>query len=138
MIDVQAHVEAFAAAMAAAGVRLYDSGAGQKFDGSYETPVFPYAVAYFDAGLRSGVSVGNLQDERAEIDAEIYYVAKNPRSCRAIRSKGQSLIGAELAVDGRVVTVRSVFSDRVKPNQEDPRQALFEGRDGVTVDSLKA
>jgi len=138
MIDVHAHADAFMAALVARGVRVYDSGAGNKPDGSYETPVAPYAVVFTDAGIRSSVSVADGQDERAEFDVDVYSVGTSPRSARSVRSKVLDVVGAELAVAGRVVRVRSVFSDQIKPDRDDPRTALYEGRDGLTVDSLKA
>ena len=141
MIDVHAHADALMAALAArlgSGVRVYDSGAGNKIDGGYETPVAPYAVVFTDAGVRSSVSVADGLDERAEFDVDVYSVGTSPRSARSVRSKVLDVVGAELTVAGRVVRVRSVFSDQIKPDNDDPRKALYEGRDGLTVDSLKA
>jgi len=138
MIDVHAHADALMAALVARGVRVYDSGAGNKLDGGYETPVTPYAVVFTDAGVRSSLSVADGQDERAEFDVDVYSVGSSPRSARSVRSKVLDVVGAELAVTGRVVRVRSVFSDQIKPDNDDPRKALYEGRDGLTVDSLKA
>lgn len=138
MIDVHAHADAFINALAARGVRVYDSGAGTKLDGSFETPVPPYAVVYIDGGLRSAESLGNDQEERSESDAEVWSVGKSPRSARAIRSEVLALVGVELAVPGRLVIVRSVFSDAIKPDRDDPRSALYQGRDGLTVVSLKS
>ena len=138
MIDVNAHVEALVAALAARGVRVYESGAGQKVDGSVEKPVAPYVVLYVDGGVRSSESVAAAMDERAEFDVDAYSVGKSPRSARSVRSDLLALVGAELAVDGRLVRVGSVFSDAIKPDRDDPRAALFEGRDGLTVVSLKA
>lgn len=138
MIDTHAHVAALVAALAARGVRVYESAAGQKIDGSYETPVAPYAVLYTDGGVRSGVSVADGQDEQAEFDVDAYSVGKSPRSARAIQSELLALAGAELTVAGRLVRIRSVFSDAVKADRDDPRSALWQGRDGLTVVSLKA
>jgi hypothetical protein len=138
MIDIHAHVEALVSALEARGVRVYESGAGQKIDGTFETPVEPYAVLYSDGGIRSGESVADEQDEHAELDVDAYSVGTSPRSARAVQSDLLALVGEELTVAGRLVHIRSVFSDAVKPDRDDPRKALWQGRDGLTVVSLKA
>jgi len=138
MIDVHAHAEALLEALAARGLRVYDSGAGNKLDGSYETPVLPYCVVYIDGGLRSALSLVDDHEEQADFDAEIWSVGKSPRSARAVRSDVLALVGQVLTVGGRKARIDSVFSDPVKPDRDDPRTALFQGRDGVTVVSLQA
>jgi len=138
MIDVHAHAEALLAALAARGLRVYDSGAGNKLDGKYETPVAPYCVVYVDGGARSFESLAADSEEHAEFDAEIWSVGTSPRSARAVRSDVLAIVGTELTVDGRGAVVRSVFSDPIRPDRDDPRNALYQGRDGLTVVSLRS
>jgi hypothetical protein len=137
MIDVHAHVEALF--QAASGLRLYDGEAGRRVDGGLEEPVAPYVVVYSDGGVRSGLSLCDGQDESAEFDVEVWSVGTSPRSARAVRSEVlAALVGGDVVVDGRVVQVRSIFSDPLRADRGDPRRVLFEGRDGLTVTSLMA
>lgn len=137
-VDIQPHVEALVTALAARDLRVYESAAGQKIDGTYEAPVAPYVVLYFDGGLRSGLSLVDDHEESSEHDVEAWSVGKSPRSARSVQSDLLALVGAELTVAGRLVKVRHAFSDRVKPDRDDPRTALWQGRDGLTLTSLKA
>jgi len=137
-VDIQPHVEALVAALVARDLRVYESAAGQKVDGDYETPVAPYVVLYFDGGVRSSLSLVDDAEESSEHDVEAWSVGKSPRSARSVQSDLLALVGAELTVAGRLVKVRHAFSDRVKPDRDDPRSALWQGRDGLTLTSLKA
>lgn len=137
-IDIQPHVEALVSALTARKVRVYESAAGQKVDGTYETPVLPYVVLYFDGGIRSSLSLTDEHDESSEHDVEAWSVGKSPRGARSVQSDLLALVGAQLSVPGRLVKVGHAFSDRVKPDRDDPRTALWQGRDGLTLTSLKA
>lgn len=137
MIDVNAHAEALIEALAAATLTVYDSKPGQKVDGTTEQAQLPYVVVYLDGGVRSAESLGDSQEERAELDAELYSVGTDPWSARWARSRVLALAGTVLEVPGRLVRVRSVFSDPVKPDEDNPEETVYQARDGLTLVSLQ-
>ena len=127
---IEDHVSALLTALREKGIAVHDGAVptGAKA---------PYAVLYFDGGTRTPESLSDDHQERAEFDGEVYSVGTTPQQARWVQSRVLSVVGSELPVTGRSTIVRHVFSDRVQRDTDNPAQTLFQGRDGLTLVSLK-
>lgn len=134
---IRLHAEALVAFLAALGVRVYDTEAGLKFDGTRETPAFPYAILTMPSPVRDTERMVQAR-ERHEFDVTIGYHGLSPASARWVAERVSSLAGASLTITGWKATVESVFSTPLRADRDDPEQTVYSGADGFTVTSYPA
>jgi len=127
---IEDHVTALLTALRGKGITVHD---GQVPTGSQA----PYAVLYMDGGARTPLSLSDDHSESAEFDGEVYSVGTTPVQARWVQARVLSVVGSGPTVAGRSTIVRHVFSDRVQRDTDNPQQTLFQGRDGLTLVSLK-
>ncbi len=134
---IRSHVEALAAFLSAAGVRVYDCEAGRRVDGSTETPTFPYAILSVASPVRGTDRMVQAR-ERHELDVTIGYHGLTPASARWLAERASSLAGASLTVAGWVAQVESVFTTPLRVDRANPEAPVFSGTDGFTVTTFPA
>ncbi len=134
---IRAHTEALASFLAAAGLRVYDTEAGRKVDGSTEAPTFPYVILTVSSPVRDTERMVQAR-ERHELDVTIGEHGLSPASQRWAAERVSTLAGAALTVPGWVARAESVFSTPTRPDRDDPERVVFSGADGFTVTTYPA
>ena len=134
---IRSHVEALAAFLVTAGLRVYDTEAGRKVDGSTETPAFPYVILTVASPVRDTERMVQAR-ERHELDVTVGEHGLTPASQRWAAERVSALAGATLTVAGWVAHVDSVFTSPVRPDRDNPEQTVFSGADGFTVTTFPA
>ena len=134
---IRAHVEALAAFLTAAGLRVYDTEAGRKVDGTTEAPTFPYVVLTVASPVRGTDRMVQAR-ERHELDVTIGSHGLTMASARWAAERVSTLAGARLTVAGWVAQAESVFSNPLRADRDDPERVVFSGADGITVTTYPA
>jgi hypothetical protein len=134
---IRAHAEALAAFLVALGLRVYDTEAGRKVDGTTEAPTFPYVILTVSSPVRDTDRMVQAR-ERHELDVTVGEHGLNPASTRWAAERVSALAGATLTVAGWVAHVDSVVSTPLRPDRDNPEQVVFSGADGFTVTSFPA
>lgn len=134
---IRSHVEALAAFLSAAGVRVYDTEAGRRVDGTTEEPRFPYAILSVASPVRGTDRMVQAR-ERHELDTTVGYHGLNPASARWVAERVSTLAGATLTVTGWDATVEARFTTPVRADRDNPEQYVYSGTDGFTVFSFPA
>ena len=134
---IRSHVEALAAFLSAAGVRVYDTEAGRRVDGSTEAPAFPYAILTVASPVRDTDRMVQAR-ERHGLDVTIGYHGLTPASARWVAERVSTLAGASLTVAGWTARAESVFTTPVRVDRGNPERPVFSGADGFTVTTYPA
>lgn len=137
---IRSHTEALAAFLVAAGLRVYDTEAGRKVDGTTETvdaTKFPYVILTVSSPVRDTERMVQAR-EKHELDVTIGEHGLSPASTRWAAERVSTLAGATLTVAGWVAHVDSVFSSPLRPDRDNPAQTVYSGADGFTVTTFPA
>lgn len=131
-MSAQTAAEAVVAHLETAGLTVYDTEAGVKFDGSKEVPKGNYAVLHLAPGLRTSEGLCNTAD-RDDLDFQVTCVGASPRGCRWVAARMETLAPRVLSVDGAEALVTQVGSTPIRRDTDRPDVTVFYGTGSFTI-----